>query len=93
MGKTKNKKVADLRPEKISDEQLKGLQQVASAINKMQFDIGSLEAQKHGLLHTLFQGNDKLNEMRGAFVEQYGSNDINIQDGTISYKDNESSDS
>ena len=86
MGKTK-KKVVDLKPEKISDEQLKELQQVVSAINKLQFDIGTMEAQKHNALHGLFQGNDKLNEMQGKLAEQYGTNDINIQDGVINYKD------
>ena len=92
MGKKKNK-VVDLKPEKISEEQLKELQQVVSAINKLQFDIGAMEAQKHNALHALFQGNDKLNEMQGKFEEQYGTNDINIQDGAINYKEDEPSDS
>ena len=84
MGKKKDK-VVDLKPENISEEQLKELQQVVSAINKLQFDIGTMEVQKHNALHALFQGNDKLNEMQGKFEEQYGTNDINIQDGTINY--------
>tara|TARA_R110000824_G_scaffold176721_1_gene355868 strand:+ start:199 stop:477 length:279 start_codon:yes stop_codon:yes gene_type:complete len=92
MGKKKNK-VVDLKPEKISDEQLKDLQQVVTAINKLQFDIGTMEAQKHEALHALFQGRDKLNNVQTEMKEQYGTNDINIQDGTINYKDDESSDS
>jgi hypothetical protein len=92
MGKKKNK-VVDLKPEKISEEQLKELQQVVSAINKLQFDIGAMEAQKHNALHAMFQGNDKLNEMQGRLAEQYGTNDINIQDGTVNYKEDEPSDS
>tara|TARA_R110000803_G_scaffold87793_1_gene154708 strand:- start:199 stop:477 length:279 start_codon:yes stop_codon:yes gene_type:complete len=92
MGKKKNK-VVDLKPEKISEEQLKELQQVVSAINKLQFDIGTMEVQKHNALHAIFQGNDKLNEMQGKLAEQYGTNDINIQDGTVNYKEDEPSDS
>jgi|TARA_R110000823_G_scaffold235570_1_gene361525 hypothetical protein len=92
MGKKKNK-VVDLKPGKISDEQLKDLQQVVTAINKLQFDIGTMEAQKHEALHALFQGRDKLNNVQTEMKEQYGTNDINIQDGTINYKDDESSDS
>ena len=92
MGKKKNK-VVDLKPGKISDEQLKDLQQVVSAINKLQFDIGTMEAQKHGALHALFQGNDKLNEMQTQMTEEYGTNDINIQTGEINYKEDEPSDS
>ena len=93
MGKKKKEKVIDLKPEKISDEQLKELQQVVSAINKLQFDIGTMEVQKHNALHALFQGNDKLNEMQNKFNEEYGTNDINIQDGTVNYKKDEPSDS
>ena len=92
MGKKKNK-VVDLKPGKISDEQLKDLQQVVSAINKLQFDIGAMEAQKHSALHALFQGNDKLNEMQTQMTEEYGTNDINIQTGEINYKEDEPSDS
>ena len=92
MGK-KKEKVVDLKPEKISDEQLQELQNVVSAINKLQFDIGTMEAQKHNALHAMFQGNDKLNKIQGELEKQYGTNDINIQDGTINYKEDESSDS
>ena len=92
MGKKKNK-VVDLKPEKISEEQLKELQQVVSAINKLQFDIGTMEVQKQNALNAVFQGNDKLNEMQGVLTEQYGTNDINIQDGTVNYKEDEPSDS
>ena len=92
MGKSK-KKVVDLKPETISEDQLKELQQVVSAINKLQFDIGTMEVQKHNALHALFQGNDKLNAMQEKFKEQYGTNDINIQDGVINFKEDEPSDS
>ena len=92
MGK-KKEKVIDLKPEKISEEELKELQNTVAAINKLQFDIGTMEAQKHSALHALFQGNDKLNEIQKSFQEKYGSNDIVIQDGTINYKEDEPSDS
>jgi hypothetical protein len=92
MGK-KKEKVVDLKPQKISEEELKELQQVVSSINKLQFDIGRIEAQKHSALHALFQGNDTLNQLQSGLQEQYGTNDINIQDGTINYKKDEPSDS
>ena len=92
MGK-KKEKVIDLKPEKISEEDLTELQNVVKAINKLQFDIGTMEAQKHSALHALFQGNDKLNEIQKSFQEKYGSNNIVIQDGTINYKEDEPSDS
>ena len=93
MGKKKKEKVVDLKPENVSEEELKELQQVVSAINKLQFDIGTMEVQKHNAMHALFEGNDKLTKMQKAFEEEYGTNDININDGTINYKDDGSSDS
>ena len=92
MGK-KKEKVIDLKPEKISEEELRQLQGVVSAINKLQFDIGTLEAQKHAALHALFEGNEKLTEIQTNFNEKYGSNNINIGDGTINYDTNEPSNS
>ena len=85
----KKDKVVDLKPkaEKITDEQLKQLQSIISNINKMQFDIGTLETQKHNLLHAFFLANDKIRELQDKFVKEYGTADINIQAGTINYKD------
>jgi len=87
MGGKKKMKAKDLRAASIKDEQLKELQNLVSAINKLQFDVGTMEAQKHAALHALFEGNDKLNVMQESFKEQYGTNDINIQTGTINYSD------
>ena len=93
MGKKKKEKVVDLKPEKITDEQLKDLQQIISGINKLKFDIGQIEAQKHSALHALFDGNERLNQIQTALQDQYGTNDINIQNGTINYASDEPSDS
>ena len=92
MGK-KKEKVVDLKPQKISEEELTELRNVVSAINKLQFDIGTMEVQKHNALHALFQGNDKLTEIQDGFKNKYGTNDIDIQSGTINYKEDEPSDS
>ena len=92
MGK-KKEKVIDLKPEKISEEELQELRNVVSAINKLQFDIGTIEVQKHNALHALFEGNEKLTSIQSNFKEKYGTDDINIQDGTIKYKNDEPSDS
>ena len=65
MGK-KKEKVVDLKPEAISEEQLKDLQQIISGINKLKFYIGQIEAQKHSALHALFDGNERLNQIQTA---------------------------
>ena len=89
----KKNKVVDLKPEAISEEELKELQQVVSAINKLQFDIGTMEAQKHSALHALYEGNDKLNSLQAQLTEKYGTNDININTGVLNRDKNESSNS
>ena len=82
-------KTVDLKPktDKITKEQLTKLQDMISMINKIKFEIGSIEATKHNLLHTLTKESDKVIEIQEEFQEQYGTFDINIQDGTINYKD------
>jgi allophanate hydrolase subunit 1 len=92
MGK-KKEKVINLKPEKISDEQLDSVQNIVSAINKLHADIGKLEAQKHNVLHTLAQGNEQLNAVQEEMRKEYGDIDINIQTGAIRYKEDEPSDS
>ena len=85
----KKSKTVDLKPkaDKISDEHLKKLQNTVSATNKLQFDIGALEMQKHQILHALFQANDNIRDLQDEFVKEYGTSNVNIQDGTINYKD------
>jgi cyclopropane fatty-acyl-phospholipid synthase-like methyltransferase len=84
----------DLKPEAISDEQLTTLQNVVQAINKLKMDIGQVEAQKHNMLHTLTQGNEQLSKIQSEIKDEYGENiDVNINDGSIRYNENEPSDS
>jgi len=92
MGKKKNK-VVDLKPEKISDEQLQKVQQIVNAMNRGQMDVGMMETRKHKLLHDVAAVQDQLVVMQGEFEKEYGTFDINIQDGTINYKEDEPSDS
>mgnify|MGYP006407428535 FL=1 len=93
MGKKKNK-VVDLKPEAISDEQLTKLQGVVQALNKRKMDIAQLEIQKHSALHTVFEGNEELSKIQSEIRDQYGKDiDVNINDGSIRYKEDEPSDS
>ena len=92
MGK-KKEKVVDLKPQSVSDEQLKELQNIVSAINKLQFDIGIMEVQKHNAIHALSEGNEKLAVLQASFKSKYGTDDINIQTGAINYKEDEASNS
>ena len=92
MGK-KKEKVINLKPEKISDEQLQKVQQVVNVMNRSQMDLGILETRKHSMLHNVTAIQDQLTVIQGEFEKEYGTYDINIQDGTINYKEDEPSDS
>ena len=89
MAKTKTPKVKDLRPEKITDEQLGKVQTSINNINRAQLEIGSIESKKHNILHSIAGLQEELSSLQKEFQEQYGTFDVSIQDGTINYpKDN-----
>ena len=88
MAKRKTKKVE--KPSKITNEELNQVQSVINEINRAQLEIGSFESKKHNILHHIAQSQEKLGEMQSEFEKNYGTADINIQDGTINYqKENE----
>ena len=88
MAKTKKKeKVIDLKPkaEKITDEQLKKVQDTVNGINRSQLEIGSIELRKHEMMHNIAGLRDELTLLQKEFEKDYGTFDISIQDGTINY--------
>ena len=90
MAKTKEKEV-ELKPrvEKISGEHLKELQQIVNRINGTQFNIGKIEMQKHTLLHDLAVAQDKVAIMQDTLMKEYGSYDVNLNDGSINWPKDE----
>ena len=79
------------RVEKVSDEHLKELQNIANRINTIQFNIGKMETQKHNMLHELSVSQDKITLMQDTLMREYGSYDVNLNDGTINWPKEESS--
>lgn len=67
---------------KISEEQLKGLQEKITVIQQLQTQIGGVEAQKHVLLHQLLGAQDELQKLQTVLQDEYGKISVNIQDGT-----------
>ena len=88
--KTKKEKVVDLKPkaEKITDEQLKKVQDTVNSLNRSQLEIGSMEVKKHEMMHRVAGLRDSLTALQGEFEKEYGTFDINIQDGIINYPEN-----
>ena len=85
----KKEKIVDLKPkaEKITDEQLQKVQGIVNAINRAQLDLGMLETRKHAMLHNVAVFQENLAKLQDEFQVDYGTADINVQDGTINYKD------
>ena len=83
----KKEKLVDLRPEKVTDEQLVKIQTVVSNINQAQMEIGRYEAGKHTLLHTVQGLQGELKVIQAELEKQYGTVNINIETGVIQYED------
>ena len=66
---------------KITDEQLKQLQELQSKLNTTVSNIGTLEANKHALLHELAGVNKEIEDTKNVLEEQYGSVNINLETG------------
>jgi len=100
MAKTKtkstSKKIKELKgikPEKITAEQLEKVQNTVNGINRAQLEIGSMELKKHEMLHQIAGLRDELTLLQGEFEKDYGTFDINIQDGVINYEKDVKADS
>ena len=85
MAKRKTKKVE--KPSKVTNEELNSLQELINNINRHHLQVGQLESQKHSTLHGLAGLNDELVLMRDKFKTTYGTDDINIADGSIKYNE------
>ena len=84
----KKEKVVDLKPEKITDEQLEKVQNTVNTINRAQLEIGSMEVKKHEILHQLAGIREQLSALQKDFEKEYGTFDVDIQTGKINYPDN-----
>ena len=83
----KIKELKGIKPEKITDEQLEKVQKLISSVNKLQMEVGIMESRKHNALHNIAGINDQLTLLQGEFEKDYGTFDVNIEDGTINYQE------
>jgi len=84
----KIKELKGIKPEKITDEQLKKVQDTVNGINRAQLEIGMMEIKKHEMMHNIAGLRDNLAALQSEFEKEYGTFDINIQDGIINYPEN-----
>jgi hypothetical protein len=72
---------------KVTDEQLKKLQEIVGAMNGATTRVGQIETQKHAVLHDLTLMRKDLMDFQAELEEEYGKVNVNIQDGTISERE------
>ena len=89
MAKRKTPKTVDLKPraEKVTDQQLERMQKAVSGINRTKVELGAIEMQKHSLLHAVNEMQSLLQELQQEFTKDYGTTNVNIQDGSIKYEE------
>ena len=95
MAKTKTKKessttakikeLTGVKPEKITDDQLKEVQDLINNINRSQMELGQVETKKHAMLHNVSMLQEGVGKIRDTFEKEYGTADVDIQTGIINY--------
>ena len=83
----KIKELKGIKPEKVTDKQLEAIQETVSVINRAHSEIGSLETKKHALMHQVSSSQEVLHTLQDQLEKEYGTVDININDGTINYRE------
>ena len=74
---------------KIKEEELKTIKEQQSKLNDLITQIGYLESQKHGLLHDIAGVNKQIEDFKKVLEEEYGSININLEDGSYTKIENE----
>ena len=85
---SKIKELKGVKPEKITDEQLKKVQDTVNNLNRSQLEIGSMEVRKHEIMHQVAGLRDELKVLQDEFEKDYGTFDVNVQSGIINYPEN-----
>tara|TARA_Y100000592_G_scaffold31665_1_gene50406 strand:- start:1169 stop:1429 length:261 start_codon:yes stop_codon:yes gene_type:complete len=68
---------------KITEEELKNLQELVGKLNNASSQLGNIEMQKHQLLHASQALQSDMANMQKSLEETYGKVNVNIQDGTF----------
>jgi len=78
-------KVEDIAQDvnKITDEELKSVQEKVNAINQVQMQVGGLEVQKSIGLEQLKVFQQELQTIQKELEDKYGKVSVNLKDGTI----------
>jgi hypothetical protein len=67
---------------KISKEELESLLESEKKVSAIKHDLGTLDEQKHNLLHALGQVREESNKVKKEVEGKYGKININLKDGS-----------
>ena len=84
----KAQKLVDLapeRPEKIKEHQLARVQAAIKTMDQFVQALGQLELRKANIIKNVEGVQEQIDNVRDMFQKEYGTDDVNIQDGTINY--------
>ena len=81
----KIKELKGIKPEKIDEKELSSLQSTIRTMDKLTDDVGRMEIQKFALLEATKKTQENIQDLRKAFLDKYGTDNVNIQTGEISY--------
>jgi hypothetical protein len=71
--------------EKIAEKHLTKLQNIVNGINALQFNIGKMEVNKFNAMRELSKAQSEISDIQELLLREYGSYDVNINDGTINW--------
>lgn len=68
----------------ITEEQLEQILSTQEILNKIVAELGSIEVQKHSLLHEFAGTSDKMKSIKASLEEEYGPVNIDLSTGEYS---------
>ena len=88
--KTKKEAVIDLKPkaEKITEQELAKLQATIKTMDQLTGEVGVMEVRKYSMMRAMDQIQSNIEKLRSEFRDKYGTDNVNIQEGTITYPEN-----
>mgnify|MGYP003122422973 FL=1 len=90
MAKGTNAKIKELKgikPEKVDEQELAQLQSSIKTIDSLTKEVGGIEVRKHSLMRAMETIHSRLEALRVKLDEKYGTDNISLEDGKITYEE------
>ena len=74
------------KPKKIDEQELAQLQSSVKTIDQLTHEVGTIEVRKYALMKAMESVQTRIEALRVELKDQYGTDNISIQDGTINHQ-------